>query len=152
VLALAAHIGEQLVAPDHLLHGERAGAGQRMAEIGVPVIEEARSLGEGVEDPASHEHGADRRKAAAEPLGDRHQIRRNAILLASVQRAGAPHAAHHLVQDQQDAVPVADLAYALEVALDRGNAARRSPADGLGNEGDHSLGSQLQKLGLELLG
>ena len=40
----------------------------------------------------------------------------DAFLLAGVQRAGAAHAAHHLVQDQQHAVAIADLANGREVA------------------------------------
>ncbi len=152
VLALAAHVGQQIVAPDHLLHGERPGAGQRVAEIGVAVLEEAGALGERLEDLGAHEHGADRREAAAQALGDRHQVRRDALLLAGVQGARAAHAAHHLVEDQQDAVPVADLADALEVAVDRRDGARRGAADRLGDEGDHCLGPQLLDLGLELPG
>ena len=56
------------------------------------------------------QHRADRLVAAAEPLGDRHQVGRDAFLLAGVQRAGAAHAAHHLVEDEEDAVAVADFA------------------------------------------
>jgi hypothetical protein len=37
-------------------------------------------------------------------------VGRDAFLLAGVQRAAAAHAAHHLVEDQQHAVAVADLA------------------------------------------
>jgi hypothetical protein len=36
----------------------------------------------------------------------------HALLLAGVQRAGAAHAAHHLVEDQQHAVAIAHLAHA----------------------------------------
>ena len=56
------------------------------------------------------EHRADRLIAAAQSLGDRHQVGHDAFLLARVQRAGAAHAAHHFVEDQQDAVAVAELA------------------------------------------
>ena len=58
------------------------------------------------------EHRADRLVAAAEALGDRQQVGHDAFLLAGVQRAGAAHAAHHLVEDQQDAVAVAQFAHA----------------------------------------
>ncbi len=68
-----------------------------------------------------------------------------------MQRAGAPHAAHDLVEDQQDAVAVADLADALEVALDRRNRAAGRPADRLRHERDHGLRAQLLDLVLELL-
>ena len=36
------------------------------------------------------------------------EIGRDALLLAGVQRAGAAHAAHHLVENEQHAVAVAD--------------------------------------------
>ena len=118
-LALRLDIGQQIVAPDDALHGERARARQRMAQIGVAVLEEAGTLFEGLEHLLANENGPDRREAAAEPLGNGHQVGRDAFLLAGMQRACATHAAHDLVQDQQDAVPVADLADALEVTFDR---------------------------------
>ena len=61
------------------------------------------------------EHGPDRLVAAAEPLGDRLDVGRHTLLLPGVQRAGAPHAAHHLIEDQQRAVTVADVAHGTEV-------------------------------------
>ncbi len=58
--------------------------------------------------------------AAAEALGDRpSRSGADALLLAGMQRAGAAHAAHHLVEDQQHAMAVADLADALEIARRR---------------------------------
>ena len=57
------------------------------------------------------ETGADR-KAAAERLGDRHDVGRHAGMLIGEQLAGAAHAALHFVEDQQQAVLVAELAQA----------------------------------------
>ena len=151
-LALRFHIGEQVVAPDDPLHGERSGAGQRMAQVGMPVLEEAGALFEGLEHLLAHENGPDRREAAAEPLGDGHQVGRDAFLLAGMQRARAAHAAHHLVQDQQDAVAVADLAHALEVAFDRGNASGRRAPDRFGHEGHDGIRAELLDLVFEFLG
>ena len=98
-----------------------------------------------------HQHGADRHVAAAQALGDRHQVRADAVLLAGVQRAGAAHAAHHFVEDQQDAVAVADLAHALEIAGHRRHRAQGGADDGLGDEGDDVLAAELVDLVLELL-
>ncbi len=53
--------------------------------------------------------GADR-KAAAERLGERHDIRLDADTLIAEQRAGAAHAGLHLVEHEQQAVLVAELA------------------------------------------
>ena len=94
-------------------------------------------------------HGADRLVAAAEALGDRHQVGRDALLLAGVQGSGAPHAAHHLVENEQDAVAVADRADALEIVGDRRHGARRRADDGLGDEGDDAFGTDLEELVLE---
>ena len=40
-LAVCAHLGQQAVALDHLLHRERRGAGHRVPEVGMAVLEEA---------------------------------------------------------------------------------------------------------------
>ena len=77
------------------------------------MLEGAAALGEGVDDMRLHQHRADRLVAAAETLGDDQQVGHHTFRLAGVQRAAAAHAAHHLVQDQQDAVAVAELAHAL---------------------------------------
>ena len=55
-------------------------------------------------------------EAAAQALGHGDQVGHHTFLLAGMQGAGAAHAAHHLVEDQQHAVAVADLAHRLEVA------------------------------------
>ena len=80
------------------------------------------------------QHAADRLIAAAEALRDDLQIGRDAFLFPGVHRAGAAHAAHHLVEDQQRAVAVADFAHALEVARERGDAAGGGADDGFGEE------------------
>ena len=50
--ALLAHIGQQIVAPDHALHSERRRAGERMTHVGVAVLERARAFRERLEDRA----------------------------------------------------------------------------------------------------
>ena len=64
------------------------------------------------------------RKAAADALGDRHYVRRDAGPLVREQLAGAAHAALHLVEHQQQPVPVAHLPQRLEQCR-RGDVARR---------------------------
>ena len=121
-----------------------------MADIGVAVREDAGAGATASNTGLRHQHGADRREAAAEALGDGHQVGRDALLLAGVQRAGAAHAAHHLVEDQQDAVTVADLAHALEIAGHGGGGAERRADDRLGDEGGDGAPAQLDDLGLQL--
>ena len=143
---MVAHVGQKIVALDRLLHREPRRAGQRMAHVGVAMLEEAAALGEGVVDGLAEQHGADRLVAAAQSLGDGHEVGRDAFLLAGMQRAGAAHAAHHLVEDQQHAVAIADLADALEVAFGRRHRARRRADHRLGDEGHHRVGTELEDL------
>ncbi len=138
----SAHGVEEVVAHDHLLHCERRGTGHGVAEVRVAMVEHAAALGEGLDDLALRQHRADRLVAAAQPLGDREEIGRHAFLLARVQRAGAAHAAHHLVEDQQDAVARAELAHAAQVARHRHQGARCGADHRLGDERDHVLRPQ----------
>ena len=71
------------------------------------------------------EAGADR-KAAAQRLGDRHDVGRDPGPFIGEQPAGPPHAALHLVEDQQQAELVGDRAQAR--ADIRPSAARTPPS------------------------
>ena len=64
------HRVEQAIALDHLLHGERRGACDRVAEVRVAVLEEAAAAVERLDDPLLDQHRADRLVAAAQPFGD----------------------------------------------------------------------------------
>src|SRR5712672_3969399 len=110
---------EQFLFADNPLHLERRGAGERMREIGMSVLESPRALPDGINDLSACEHRADRLVAAAKSLGDGLDIRRNTLLFPRVKRARAAHAAHHFVEDQQSAVPVADVAHGPEITLGR---------------------------------
>ena len=115
---------DQIVPHQHALHGQRGGAGDRMADVRVPVLEESGSSGNRVDHATADQHGADRLIAPAQPFRDRHKIGRNALLLAGMQRPGAAHAAHHFVEDQQNAVRVAQFAHTPEVAGRRASGSR----------------------------
>src|SRR5262249_9654364 len=67
------------------------------------------------------------------------------------QGAGASHAAHHLVENEEHAVAIADLAHALEISRHRGDGAQGGAHDRLGDEGDDVLAAELFELALELL-
>src|SRR5204863_9707638 len=58
--AAHAYLGEEVIALDDFLHGERRCASDRMPEIGVPVLEKARAGRHRVDDPLWRKHGADR--------------------------------------------------------------------------------------------
>ena len=104
-----------------------------------------------LDDTAADQNAADRLIAAAQTLGDDLNVRRDALLLPGVHRAGAAHAAHHLVQDQQRAVPVADLAHAPEIAGKRRDAAGRRADHGLGEKRDDRVGAETLELRLQFV-
>ena len=72
-----------------------------------------------VDDLAARDHRAERHVARVDPLRDAEDVGHDVPVLAREPLAGAAEAGHHLVEDQQDAVAVADLAHALEVAVGR---------------------------------
>ncbi len=108
-------------------------------------------MANGVVDPLRQHDGADRLIAAAKALGDGHEIGRHPLLLAGVQRAGAAHAAHHFVENEQHAVAIADRPDALEIIADRRDRARGRADHGLGHECDDAIRADLDKLVLQRL-
>ena len=68
---------------------------------------------EGVVDLALHEHRAHRDDAVGDALGGGHDVGRDAEIVGGERRAEAAEAGDDLVEDQQDAVLVADLAQLL---------------------------------------
>src|SRR5262249_50285455 len=70
---------------------------------------------------------------------------------AGMQRARAAHAAHHLVENEQHAVAVADVAHALKIARNRGDRAQGGANDRLGDKGDDVRAPELLDLEFELL-
>ncbi|MNC34869.1 hypothetical protein D3C75_833260 [compost metagenome] len=87
------------------------------------MLEKSRAIGDGVADFLAHQGRADRLIASTEPLGNGDQVRGNSLLLCGEQCAGAAHTTHDLVEDQQNAVAVANLANALEIARHRNDRA-----------------------------
>ncbi len=102
---------ERALPLEDLERGDRGGAGQRVARVGVPV-EEGLVFGvgtqEGLVDPLGGERRGQRHVPAGEPLGHAEQIGRDAFLLAGEHRPGPPEAGRDLVADQQRAVAVAE--------------------------------------------
>ena len=105
-----------------------------MPEIGMTMLEEAASrLDRQVDFVATH-HRPDRLVTGTQPLGDGKDIGPHAIRFTSEHMASPAHAAHHLVKDQQHAVPVADLADAGEIAIKGRHRAKRRTDHRLGHE------------------
>ncbi len=86
-------------------HGIRRGDRQRIAAEGRAVRAGRHAFGRFRRGEARAD-----REAAAERLGQRHHIRRHADALIGEQLAGAAHAGLHFVEDQQEAVLVAEFA------------------------------------------
>ena len=86
--------------------GQRRGAGERVAGVGVAVEEGALLLGraeEALVDPLGRQGRGQRHVAAGQPLGEAEEVRRDPLLLAGEHRPGAAEAGRHLVADQQHA-------------------------------------------------
>src|SRR5579871_476896 len=76
-------------------------------------------------------HGGDRQRTAAEALSEDKHVGHDAILLAGEERAGSSQAVRNLVEDEERAVPAADFAEPLPVALGRDGA---GAAHGFGDD------------------
>ena len=91
-----------------------------MAAEGDPVDERARRLRlEGLDYLRARHERAHGRIGRCDPFGQRHHVRLDPIAGAAEPVADPPEPADHLVRHEQDPVLVADLAYAVEVALGR---------------------------------
>ena len=102
--------------------GERGGAGQRMAGIGVAVEQfdqVFRPAHHGVVDIRAHRDPAHGHGRVGQPFGHRHDVGSNVETLAREGRAEAAEPGDHLVEDEQYAVAVADRAQALQIPLRR---------------------------------
>src|SRR6185437_8663859 len=67
-------------------------------------------------------------------LADAHDVWNNTVLLAGEQRSGAPETRAYLIEDQQNAERVADVAQAFEIACGR-HYASAPPLYGLDDKG-----------------
>ena len=95
----------------------RRSARQRVTRIGQAAGE--GPVAERVGDRLADDDAAERQVAGVDTLGEAHQIGLHAPLLEREPLAATPEAGHHLVADHHDAVPVAALADALQVAVGR---------------------------------
>ena len=114
-------LGQALAAPD-VDDGDAGRRGDRVAAEREDVLERDVPVGErGVHMGPDRDRG-ERRVAAAQALAHHEDVRHDAVVLDAEVAAGAPEAGDDLVDDQQHAVAVADLADAAEVVglgLDR---------------------------------
>ena len=96
---------------------QRRGERHRVARVGEAAVEHHRI--ELLGDVPAHGDGAQRQVRGGQALGHGHQVGDGVPVLDREPPAGAPETRHHLVGDHQDAVAIAELANALDVAVRR---------------------------------
>ena len=135
---------EQALVPVDVERREAGRARARMPRVRIAVQELDRAFGrrghDRIVDAFACRHRTHRLRAVGERLRHRHEVGRDAEALRRECLAGAAEAADHLVEHEQDAVRVADLAQAREVALGRHEAAGRA-GDRLDDAGGDVLGA-----------
>src|SRR3712207_3307768 len=94
---------------------------------------------EDLEDVALHGGGRERQIGARDPLGHRHDIRLDAVVLVAETPARPAETADHLVNDEQDAALFADPRDFLDVAVGRDEDTAAGD-DGLHDDPCHRLG------------
>ena len=111
VLAEAGGIADKVLTLHDLEVGEAGGAGGRVAAEGDEVPEGGGLVAdEGVGDILARDGSADGQVAAGEGFGDGEDVGLDAPVLRREPLAGAAEAGDDLIADEEDAVPVADLA------------------------------------------
>ncbi len=121
----------------HVHRGEAGGRRDRVARVGVAVEQLDHVVGalhDRVMDLLLHEHRAHRDDAVGQTLGRRDDVGRHAESLGAESFADPAEGRDDLIEDQQDAVCIADLPQPLEIAdrrrQDTGRARDRLDDDG----------------------
>ena len=147
---------EELLFLERVEARERRGARERMARVGVAVEELDRILRRGVHDRVvdalAHDDRAHRHRAVGEPFREAHHVRDDAEEARRERRAEPAEARDHFVEDEQDAVLVADRAQPLEIAFRRNQHAGRSRHRLDDDRGDVRRVVQRDDARLELVG
>jgi hypothetical protein len=116
--------------------GECGGASYGMAVVGEATVEHL--VLEVLRDVMAHADRPKRQIARGEALGHRNEVRHDLPVVDGEPLAGAAETGHHFIGDHQYAVLVAELAYALHVAVGW-NENAVGAGDGLENEGCDGL-------------
>ena len=105
---------DQVVGGQHPQHRQRRRGADRVAAERAAVQAGGQQVGRRTDGEARPD-----RQSAAEPLGQRHDVGGDAVVLVGEERSGAAHSGLHLVEHQQRAVPRGDLAGGHQVARGR---------------------------------
>ena len=128
---------DQALLVDHVEDGQRSRLGYRVADVRAP---DCRVAGR-VHDLRAAEHARER-QSAGDRLRNDHEVRLDAVVLDGEHPARAAEARLHLVDDQQDAVLVAEAADARH-ELGRSNDEAAFALHRLDDDRRHMLGSDL---------
>src|SRR5438309_5298887 len=122
-VVLCEHHAHTLSVADHVVlfvrldRAQRRGAAERVAVVREAAIEDV--VVEIRRHCRPHAHRAQRHIAAGQALRQRDQVGDHAPVIDREPPTSASEARHHLVADEQDSVPIADLSDALEIAVGR---------------------------------
>ena len=152
IRALHAHVRQQIVAADHPLHGERRRAGERMAHVGVAVLEDARAGGNRLENLLLHQQAPIGAKPPPRPLAI--AIRSGAMPSCSQACSVPVRPMPHITSSRMSRMPWRSQISRtrLEVAGHRRDRAQGRADHRLGDEGDDVVAAELFDLGFELVG
>ncbi len=128
---------------------QRHRRGDRVSRVGEAVVELA-ALVERLHHLIAHHHAAHGQVAGGHALGDGHQVRCVAVVVAAEPFAGAAEAADDFVGDEEDVVTRENLADLRPVAGWRNDHAA-GPLDRLGDKGRHLVLADFENLLLQLL-
>jgi len=120
---------EQLFVAIDVERGKPGGAGQWMGRVSVSVRQfhgVFRAAHESVVDGVAHQHAAHRCGTVGDALGEGQHVRHHAVAFGGKGKAKPAKTGDDLVEDQEDAVLLGDLAQPLEIALRRRQHAGRS--------------------------
>ncbi len=132
-LADLLRLAEDVLLFEYVEDGQCGGAGHRIAAVG-PSDGAQRG---GIDDLRASDDGGERH-AGRQRLADRDEVGDDALVLHGPELAGAPEAGLDLVDDEYDAVLIAEPAQAAEEALG-GHDEAALAQDGLDDDGGHVL-------------
>ena len=135
---------DQIVLFVHVERGEGRRAGEGVAVVGETAEEHA--LVEVVGNRPPHPDGAELHVRARQALRHRHDVGHDVPVVDGEPAAGAPEPRHHLVGDHDDAVLVAEIADAAQVAV-----GQHEDAVGAGHGLEDEAGDRVRALELDLL-
>ena len=114
------------------------------------MLEGRARVQEGLADVRACRDGAEWRVAAADALAHGQQVGHDVPVVDREGPAGAPEARDHLIDDEQHAVSVADLAHQREVVVRGHERAADRRHDGLRDERGHAARPDVQDLPLQV--